>query len=238
MIFKTEFTNFLGCFNLPVLLLNNKFENIFQHNYDSNIKKCFYINKLIENLKTITFIPGTINLNIKDNILYSVVMFYYKESPAYFVLGPYKFNTTETNDNIPLMDKAYFNKVIDLYMHIINEKISLSNSKHYDSPCINRAIEYIHENYANNISIEDIADMLNINKCYFCSTFKKETGFTFINYLNNYKIEKSKELLKDPNLSLLDISVAVGFNNQSYYSTVFKKISGQTPLEFRDAFFK
>jgi len=75
---------------------------------------------------------------------------------------------------------------------------------------------------------------LNINKCYFCSIFKKETGLTFINYLNSYKIEKSKELLKNTNLSLLDIALSVGFNNQSYYSTVFKKITCKTPLEFRE----
>ena len=77
---------------------------------------------------------------------------------------------------------------------------------------------------------------MNINKCYFCSIFKKETGSTFINYLNSYKIEKSKELLKNPNLSLLDIALSVGFNNQSYYSTVFKKITSKTPLEFREKF--
>ena len=64
--------------------------------------------------------------------------------------------------------------------------------------------------------------------------FKKETGHTFINYLNNYKIEKSKELLKNTNMSLLDISLEVGFNNQSYYSTIFKKYTNMTPLEYRE----
>ena len=63
--------------------------------------------------------------------------------------------------------------------------------------------------------------VLNINKCYFCSVFKKETGSTFINYLNNYKIEKSKELLKNPNISLLDVSLSVGYNNQSYFDPTF-----------------
>lgn len=238
MVFKTEMTNLLDCLSLPILILNNNFEDIFQHNYDSNIKKCFYFTKLIEYLRTLKFTPGKIDYTITGNISYSIVMFYYEESPMYFVLGPYTSIDSVGNNSIPTINKTYLDKIIDLHVHIINEKVQLANMKNYDSPCINRAIEYIHENYSNNFSIEDIANTLNINKCYFCSTFKKETGCTFINYLNNYKIEKSKELLKDPKLSLLDISVAVGFNNQSYYSTVFKKITGQTPLEYRECLLK
>ena len=57
---------------------------------------------------------------------------------------------------------------------------------------------------------------------------------TFINYLNNYKIEKSKNLLENTNMTLLDISLEVGFNNQSYYSTIFKKYTNMTPLEYRE----
>ena len=64
--------------------------------------------------------------------------------------------------------------------------------------------------------------------------FKKETGQTFINYLNNYKIERSKDLLKNTNKTLLDISLEVGFNNQSYYSTIFKKYTNMTPQEYRE----
>ena len=64
--------------------------------------------------------------------------------------------------------------------------------------------------------------------------FKKETGQTFINYLNNYKIERSKDLLKNTNMTLLDISLEVGFNNQSYYSTIFKKYTNMTPHEYRE----
>ena len=64
--------------------------------------------------------------------------------------------------------------------------------------------------------------------------FKKETGQTFINYLNNYKIERSKDLLKNTKMTLLDISLEVGFNNQSYYSTIFKKYTNMTPQEYRE----
>ena len=88
------------------------------------------------------------------------------------------------------------------------------------------------------MSLDVIADRLHYNPNYLSSVFKKETGLTFINYLNNYKIEKSKELLKNHNLSLLDISLSVGYNNQSYFSTVFKKTTSKTPLEFREDYLK
>ena len=55
------------------------------------------------------------------------------------------------------------------------------------------------------------------------------------NYLNNYKVEKSKELLANTDYSLLDIALSVGFNNQSYYSTVFKKLTNQTPIKYRES---
>ena len=91
------------------------------------------------------------------------------------------------------------------------------------------------------ISISNPADVvatylckhLNLNKSYFCKIFKSETGYTFTNYLNIFRVEKSKNLLKNPNMSLLDVAVSVGFNSQNYYSSVFKKITNKTPLEYK-----
>ena len=56
--------------------------------------------------------------------------------------------------------------------------------------------------------------------------------------LCNEDKEFQNELLKNPNISLLDVSLSVGYNNQSYFSTVFKKITSKTPLEFRDEYLK
>ena len=56
---------------------------------------------------------------------------------------------------------------------------------------------------------------------------------TFTNFLYKFRIEKSKELLKNPSFSILDIAIAVGFNNQSYYTMMFKKILNITPVEYR-----
>ena len=81
-----------------------------------------------------------------------------------------------------------------MYNFIISSKqcTKSTNEITIKSPCVSRALEYIENNYTNEISINELCSELNINKCYFCSIFKKEVGTTFINYLNEYKVEKAK----------------------------------------------
>ena len=63
--------------------------------------------------------------------------------------------------------------------------------------------------------------------------FKNETGMTVNDYTNLYRLEKAKELLIDARLKLYDISSAVGYSDQNYFSKVFKKYEGITPIEYR-----
>ena len=87
--------------------------------------------------------------------------------------------------------------------------------------------------YDKSINITDLCEHLNLNKSYFCSTFKTTTGHTFCHFLNHFRIEKSKKLLLETDLNMLDIALSVGFNNQNYYCTMFKKFTGKTPLQYR-----
>ena len=235
-------TDFFNCLSVPTLVLNNNLETVFTYKYDSNIENSFFTSKAIKKLKNLEFNPGTICIDIQNNIKYSCIMFYhYDNTPMYILIGPYNVSDkTSENSSISIVSISndWLDNIIKLHKYIIDKHICIKKINTSTSPCVNHAIEYIKKNYSNDISIDDICSELNINKCYFCSIFKKETGSTFINYLNSYKIEKSKELLKNPNLSLLDISLSVGFNNQSYFSTVFKKLTSKTPLEFRDEILK
>ncbi|EOU2004623.1 AraC family transcriptional regulator, partial [Clostridium perfringens] len=138
---------------------------------------------------------------------------------------------------IPLKTKSclkYYNSLLKI---ILDEKLKDNFSISY-SPYVGRAIDFIEKNYAEEITIDSLCTEFKINKSYFCNIFKSETGQTFINFLNNYRIEKSKDLLKNLDLSLLDISHKVGFSNQSYYCTVFKKFTGLTPLKYREDNYK
>lgn len=68
---------------------------------------------------------------------------------------------------------------------------------------------------------------------YFSKIFKKETGFTFIDYINRKKMIKSMLMLKDPTQSFETISHRLGYQHPSYYTKLFKKILGTTPAEYR-----
>ena len=229
-------TNFFNCLTIPILVLNYKFETIFTYNHDSKINNSFYTSKAIEELKKSDFCSNTFSFNINTDIAFTCIRFnHYDNTKISLLLGPYIINenTNDTNAINTLTEDGLQN-IIKLHSYIIHNHICSNKSNMINSPVVNHAIKYIEKNYANEISIDDVCKQLNVNKCYFCSIFKKESGSTFINYLNNYRIEKSKELLKKPNISLLDVSLSVGYNNQSYFSTVFKKITSKTPLEFRD----
>ncbi|MBD7914413.1 helix-turn-helix transcriptional regulator [Clostridium sp. Sa3CUN1] len=153
----------------------------------------------------------------------------------YFILGP--FSTTNNLEIIsyPYRPKYCITYIADLLLIIIKDSKSFNCkiTEKFFSLNIKKTIEYIHKNYDEQLTIDSISKMLNIHKCYFCNSFKKETGMTFTNFLCKFRVEKSKELLLNPSLSILDIAISVGFNNQSYYTMMFKKLTNLTPLEYR-----
>lgn len=100
---------------------------------------------------------------------------------------------------------------------------------------VNGAIRYIKEHYQSQISLSKIAEHLYVHPAYLSGQFKLETGKTVTEYICNYRILKAKELLRDPRNKIYWIAEQVGFNNQRYFSQVFKRIVGQTPAEYRNA---
>ena len=94
-----------------------------------------------------------------------------------------------------------------------------------------KVINYINENYSGNITSGTIAEALSYNQSYFCRTFKKLFGLKFNEYLNIYRIKIAKELLKAESVS--NAASMSGFSSISYFSVVFKKITGITPMQYK-----
>lgn len=105
--------------------------------------------------------------------------------------------------------------------------------KNVKSKEIIKALEFIDENYLDNLSLETVSKKVFLSTFYFSRLFKKEVGTTFSNYLGYKKIEAAKELLVETEKSILEISVHLGFKEQNYFCKVFRKNSGYTPTEFR-----
>ena len=99
---------------------------------------------------------------------------------------------------------------------------------------IRKAIQYIRNHYAEKISLHSVAQEVYLSPAYFSRIFRQETGETFNAYLNTVRIEQSKKLLMDKSVRLIDISLMVGFDNQSYFTKVFKKNTGMSPLQYRE----
>lgn len=98
---------------------------------------------------------------------------------------------------------------------------------------ISFAIDYINNNYAKDLNLSYVANLVSKSYNYFSTIFKNETGSTFCDYLRNVRIEKAKELLKDMNNSALDVSKAVGFRNYIHFSKIFTRVVGVNPAKYR-----
>lgn len=110
---------------------------------------------------------------------------------------------------------------------------NFANIKHVD--IIYKSIDFVKRNYMRKISLEDVAAHVFLSNSYFSKIFKEETQCSFNTYLNQVRIEMSKNLLKDESISLIDVSSLVGFEDQSYFSKVFKKMTGMSPRKYRES---
>jgi len=99
-------------------------------------------------------------------------------------------------------------------------------------------IKFIHNNYHNQkLSVKAIAEHKNFSESYMCTFFKKTTGKTINDYITEVRIEKSKELLEDRSIKIYEIAKKVGYDNENYFSKVFRKNVNASPSEFRERFF-
>ncbi|MFW2499704.1 response regulator transcription factor [Clostridium diolis] len=127
---------------------------------------------------------------------------------------------------------------IEIFTKIIN--INFNNSfKNKYSKKVADSIDYINKNLFNqSLSLTDIAENINVHKVYLCRIFKEETGENVTQYILKARIDKSKEIILSTNYKLYEISDKLGFNSPQQFSILFKKVTGITPNQFRDSYFK
>lgn len=94
-------------------------------------------------------------------------------------------------------------------------------------------IRYVNIHYSEHITLDEIADAVNLNKSYLCRLFKKEYGDSVFNYLNTVRMEKAAELLSsNPNLYIQEVASAVGISEPFYFTRRFKEYFGLSPRDF------
>lgn len=113
---------------------------------------------------------------------------------------------------------------------ICNNYMWHGNNRHRQA--VDFMIQYIHEHYAEEITLGDLANKVYISRNYLSSIFRSITGETFNNYLTRVRIEKAKELLMQPNMLVYEVAEKVGYKNVPYFSTLFKKYTGMNPTDY------
>ena len=98
---------------------------------------------------------------------------------------------------------------------------------------ITKVCEYIDKNLDKELSLSDVAELVNMSESAFSHFFKKRTGMSYINYVNNQRIAKACTLLAETTLSAAEICYDCGFNNKSNFIRIFNKKKGMTPIEYR-----
>jgi len=136
------------------------------------------------------------------------------------------------NPGWEVASRAYFQTVLmELYRERFNTDLSFE--PHIDDKNIKKAVDYIHLFFSAKITVEQLARLVNLNPNYFISRFKDSTGCTPVEYISRIRINHAKKMIRMGDLSLTEISLLIGFDNLSYFSRVFKKLTGVSPKEFK-----
>lgn len=200
-------------------LLRSILSPMQQKEYDDYIK--VFTHALSEDKKTIRIILHQLIQWMSTNI--------YDDSQNEHMLLFTNVESLDQCDTIPEMLEQ-----VSVYMSTVVEQ---SRCYLHMSSEISKAIQFIKLNYDQNLSLQQVADHVNLSFGYVSNLFKKELQITFIEYLNHYRIERAKELLTRTHLKSYDIAIKVGYSPEyTYFSKVFKKLTGMNPNEYRRQF--
>jgi AraC-like DNA-binding protein len=234
--------NFLLCTHIPMKAVKLDGTLIFSAGYDLSFDRLFLENDIFEAAKEALLIKGKnpyVTVNCLDGISFTAFnICSCNINDGFFIFGPYQTDTGMHSINVVYKPLSCIPHIVSLFHNIRNSSYfshSEKTSSNAYSLYTGKAIAYIVDNFHKPITLDDISNYIKINRCYFCNVFKKETGKTFSQLLNEIRIEKSKELLLDRNLSILEVSLSVGFNNQNYFNMIFKKLANMTPLDYRNS---
>lgn len=115
--------------------------------------------------------------------------------------------------------------------------VFLKNEKFY-AEIAQVIIAFFQENTHKKLSLDDICEKVNYSRSFLCRTFKEQTGESLFSYFNRLKIEKAKSMLIETELSAVAISENLGFSDAKYFSALFKRIVGVSPIAYREKHLK
>ena len=144
-------------------------------------------------------------------------------------------NRLFANEAFLVLEEQATDSLVDMMryqVHLISRTIDYVSEVEQSDSIVQRAKKYVHDHYKEDISRTEIAESVFLTPEYMAKMFKKETGISLKQYISDYRVSVAKELLSSPGARVSDVASEVGFDNFSYFSTVFKKTTGYTPNEY------
>ncbi|MDB8541272.1 helix-turn-helix domain-containing protein [Turicibacter sanguinis] len=222
-------SDFYHCLTIPISFFNEQKKMILNHAMTPNLNKILDSSNLFDDYQSSS---SSLIYICRDEKIHFILspLYQYKQQKGLFIIGPFHSDENLINSNIPFKPHCCLKSIGKLFESIVRHRLF---EKHQFHSSVKEGIYFIHKYYEKDIKLDEVCQYLNLNKSYFCSIFKSETGMTFSHFLNRVRIEKSKQYLKDNQYSILEVALAVGFNNHNYYSSTFKKLTGLTPAQYR-----
>ncbi|WP_344909656.1 helix-turn-helix domain-containing protein [Amphibacillus indicireducens] len=137
--------------------------------------------------------------------------------------------------SLKLYSETYqqFIEEIRLFLNRLKEKYQTYH-QNLESDVIKQIKQYIIDHSSEEISLDLLADRVGLSTIYISKMFKEKLGINYIDFLTECRIEKAKELIQNPEKSIKEISYDVGYHDPNYFSKVFKKTTGISPMTFRE----
>jgi AraC-like DNA-binding protein/ligand-binding sensor protein len=148
-------------------------------------------------------------------------------------------------ENLPEINNRYLERIqeaqgseelVDMLYQMVDamtEQISPFKGVRHALP-LRRAESFIRENYTRKVRLKEVADVSGLSAPYFSTVFKEEMGENLSDYLNRLRVARAAKLLMDTDLSLSEIAGSCGFEDQSWFSKIFKNYAGLSPGKYRD----
>jgi two-component system response regulator YesN len=152
------------------------------------------------------------------------------------------FLTTIKRVTLNVENKRDRTKPLERSLLIQDDKEILTKEQGFDTNHDSRqlyvvkAMEWIKNHYSENIGITDAAMELKISESYLSRLFKSHMGFTFVDYLTDFRIREAIELLKNHHVRIYDVAEKVGYNDPKYFGILFKKKIGVSPKTFKNSY--
>lgn len=206
----------------------NLFDNICTGDFDVSTRT---MNEFLNELRTIY---GSQLSPIRDRIYQLTLII---ENNVYGTFGKHfkkkLIQDTKSETINEIKDFKSLKMWLMLYLRNLTEFINDIKLSKSSSNLVINALDYINKNYKDNFTLEDVADTLSVSPFYLSKLIKEITGKNFTDHLTDKRINHAKELLLNTDMTIKEITYEVGFNSQSYFSTIFKKIVGVTPSDYK-----